>query len=135
LNGAYGYYTVDPTNPGTFEHPNIIGSKGTPEGNDAGSLQAPPRAIVNLTLAQDLGEHHEYQIGVRIANLFGNFSAAVPITNPWYHNNGFGATNPNSGVNANSKYEPFQYNWSNEPYEFEPIGSERQFLFFFTTKL
>jgi hypothetical protein len=135
LNGAYGYYTVDPTNPGTYEHPNIIGSKGTAEGDDAGSIEAPARAYVNLTLAQDLGEHHEYQIGVRIGNLFGNFSPAVPITNPWYHNNGFGGYNPNSGVNGNAALEPFQYNWSPNPYESEPIGPERQFLFFFTTKL
>jgi hypothetical protein len=135
LNGAYGYYTVDPSDPGTFEHPNIIGSKGTAEGDDPGSIEAPAHAYVNLTLAQDLGEHHEYQIGVRIGNLFGNFSQAVPITNPWYHNNGFGGYNPNSGVNTNANYEPFQYNWGKGPYESEPIGPERQFLFFFTTKL
>jgi hypothetical protein len=135
LNGAYGYYTVDPSNPGTYEHPNIIGSKGTPEGNDPGSLEAPGRAFFNLTLAQDFGPGKQFEIGVRMANLFGNFSAAVPITNPWYHNNGFGATNPNSGVNANAAYEPFQYNYAPGPYLFEPIGPERQFLFFFTSKV
>ena len=26
------YYFTDPTNPGTMEHPNIVGSRGTPEG-------------------------------------------------------------------------------------------------------
>jgi hypothetical protein len=135
LNGAYGYYTVDPSNPGTFEHPNIIGSKGTVEGNDPGSIEAPGHAYFNLTLAQDFGPNHQYEIGVRMANLLGNFSQAVPITNPWYHNNGFGGYNANSGVNANAAYEPFQYNLSPEPYVSEPIGPERQFLFYFTTKV
>ena len=135
LNGAYGYYTVDPNNPGTFEHPNIIGSKGTPEGDDAGSLEAPGLVHVNLTIAQDFGPGKKYQIGLRIGNLLGNFSPAVPITNPWYHNNGFGGYNPNSGQNGNAGSEPFQYNWSPNPYEAEAIGPERQFLFYFTTKV
>ncbi len=135
LNGAYGYYTVDPTNPGTYEHPNIIASKGTPEGNDPGSLQAPARAFFNLTLSQDFGPNKKYSFGVRMANLFGNFSPALPTTNPWYHNNGYGAFNPNSGINTNAAYEPYQYNLSSGPYVSEPIGPERQFLLFFTSKL
>ncbi len=75
------------------------------------------------------------RLGVRFGNLFGNFSPAVPVTNPWYHNNGFGAYNPNSGMNGNAALEPFQYDLSPNPYEAEPIGPERQILFYFTSKL
>lgn len=135
LNGAYGYYTVDPSNPGTYMHPNIIGSKGTPEGNDPGSLQAPGRAFLNVTFAQDLGEKKQYQIGVRFGNILGNFTPPVPVTNVWYHNNGYGASNSNSGFNGNAGYEPYQYNLSPNPYVAQATGPERQILFFFTTKL
>lgn len=135
INGAYGYYTVDPDNPGTYEHPNIIGSKGTPEGDDAGSLRAPPRAFVNVTFAQDFGPNKVDQIGIRFGNLLGNYSMPVPITNAWYHNNGFGAYNPNSGVNGNAGLEPFQYNLGPGPYESEAIGPERQIMLYFQVKL
>jgi len=134
LNGVYGYYTVDPNDPGTYQHPNIIGSKGTPEGDNPGTLQAPGVAIVNLTIAQDFGPGKRYQIGVRVGNLFGNFSTAVPVTNPWYVNNGYGSYGAKSGVNRNAPYEPYQYNYGPYPYESEALGPERQILFFFTTK-
>ncbi len=135
INGVYGYYTVDPSNPGTFEDPNIIGSMGTPEGPDPGSLQASPEAYVNLTFAKDFGPNKQFQIGVRLANLLGNFSQPVPSENRWYVNNGFGAAAPTSGVNYNALYEPYQYNLSPNPYVSEPIGPERQILFFFTSKV
>lgn len=135
INGVYGYYYVDPSDPGTYEHPNIIGSLGTPEGNDPGSLEAPPRGFVNLTIAQDIGPDHKYQVGVRFGNLLGNFSPPLPTFNPWYRNNGFGVPAANSGINQNAAYEPFQYNWGSGPYESEPIGPERQILFFFTAKV
>ena len=42
------YYYTDPANPGTILNPNITGSRGTPEGNDPGSLRSPQRLLVNL---------------------------------------------------------------------------------------
>jgi hypothetical protein len=70
-----------------------------------------------------------------MGNLLGNYSQVVPATNLWYHNNGWGTTNPNSGVNTNANYEPFQYDLAPGPYISQPVGPERQFLFYFTTKL
>src|SRR5450755_3714266 len=49
------YYYTDPNNPGTEQQPNIIGSRGTPEGNDPGTLRGVANAYLNLTLSQDLG--------------------------------------------------------------------------------
>lgn len=135
INGDYAYYYVDPSDPGTFEHPNIVGSLGTPEGDNPGSLQAPAEGYINLTLAQDIGPNHQLQIGVRLGNLLGNFSEALPIRNPWYNNNGFGIAGPNSGVNPNAPYEPFQYNLGSGPYVSEPVGPERQILFFIQSKV
>src|SRR4029077_17655858 len=37
------YYFTDPSNPGTILHPNITGSRGTPDGNAPGTLKGPPR--------------------------------------------------------------------------------------------
>ena len=144
---SQAYYFTDPTNPGTMEHPNITGSRGTPEGSDPGTLFGPPIAIVNLTVSQDLGHSvHGTQVGIRAENIFGNYSpqgaagASIPA-NTYYVPQGMGSYGPNSGVNPNQcapgqtlACEPFSYNYSPYPYEAEPTGPPRLYTFFVSIK-
>ena len=130
-----------------MEHPNITGSRGTPEGSDPGTLFGPPIAIVNLTVSQDLGHSvHGTQVGIRAENIFGNYSpqgaagASIPA-NTYYVPQGMGSYGPNSGVNPNQcapgqtlACEPFSYNYSPYPYEAEPTGPPRLYTFFVSIK-
>ncbi|MDQ6768000.1 MAG: TonB-dependent receptor [Candidatus Eremiobacteraeota bacterium] len=136
------YYTTDPTNPGTPEHPNITGSRGTNEGDDPGSLFGPPIAVVNVTLSQDLGRGaRNAQAGIRVENLLGNYSPTTIPSNIYYVAQGIGSYGPGSGVNPNQcapgvtfACEPFSYNQSVHPYEVERTGPPRLFTFFVSVK-
>src|SRR5579884_4024308 len=66
-SGAEGaYYVTNPSNPGTVFAPNIVASRGTPEGDDPGTLFGPAIITVNLTLSQQFGKQPDtLEIGVR----------------------------------------------------------------------
>jgi hypothetical protein len=139
---SQAYYFTDPTNPGTIAHPNIIASRGTPEGNDPGTLFTSAAAIVNVTLAHDIGAtSHATQIGVRIQNLLGNYTPTQIPANVYYVPQGVGGYGPGSGRNTNAcapgqsfGCEPFMYNQSAHPYEYEPGGPPRVYTFFISAK-
>jgi hypothetical protein len=136
------YYVTDPSNPGTVFAPNIVASRGTPEGDDPGTLFGPPITIVNLSLFQDLGAGLDnVQVGIRAANLFGNYSPTFIPPNQFYGFSGYGNGGLPSGVNGNAcapgqtlGCQPFQYNLSAAPYEYEQLGPPRVFTFFVSAK-
>jgi hypothetical protein len=136
------YYFTDPTNPGTVDHPNIVGSRGTPEGPDPGSLFTPATAIVNLTLSHDMGIGPKDMIlGLRVENLFGNYTPTRIPANLYYVPQGLGSYGPGSGYNPNQcapgqtyACEPFMYNQSVYPYENEPSGPPRLYTLFLSAK-
>jgi hypothetical protein len=139
---SQAYYFTDRSNPGTVFAPNITGSRGTPEGDDPGTLFTPAAALVSLTLARDLGNGpNNIQLGVRAQNLFGNYTPAAIPPNLFYVPQGFGGYGPGSGYNVNQcapgqtfACEPFQYNYSVHPYESEPSGPPRVYTFFISAK-
>ena len=135
---ASAYYFTDPTNPGTILHPNIVGSRGTNEGNDPGSLQSPYNFQVNLTVAHDIhmGPSTSMQAGIRVINLFGYFSNFNIGQNSRYVNNGIGAFAASSGARSSFSYplEPYVYPASPYPYENEPIGTARTYTFYLSAK-
>ena len=138
-NTTQAYYFTDPINPGTIDHPNITGSRGTPEGTDPGTLFGPPIALVNLTISQQFG--HSLQAGIRVENLFGNYSPTSIPANQLYVPQGIGGYGPGSGFNGNQcapgqnlGCEPFSYNQSVFPYEAEPNGPPRVYTFFVSVK-
>jgi hypothetical protein len=123
------YYYTDAT--GTT----IIGSRGTPEGNDPGSLKGPGLATLNMTISQEFGRGgQEYTVGLRGENLLGNYSGAAPFNNPFYQNCGFGIPCATSGMNTAAATEPFQYNYSPFPYEAEKNGPPRVYTAFISWK-
>ncbi len=144
------YYFTDPTNPGTFEHPNITGSRGTPDGNDPGTLRGPQRLFVNLTVAHDIGSGpNKLTLGVRGTNLLGNYTDAVVGSTSRYRNNGLGSFNTGcataqtcapfggtlSGSNfVNPTQQPLQFPRSPLPFENEATGPAREFTFFVSGK-
>jgi hypothetical protein len=142
------YYFTDPTNPGTAFAPIITGSRGTPEGDDPGSLLGNPIALVNIEIAHDIGKGaNNFIAGFRVDNLLGNYTLNQPgnfgSNNPFYINNGLGGYGPGSGNNYDActtpgqtfGCEPFSYNYSALPYENEPAGAQpRQFTFFLSAK-
>jgi hypothetical protein len=131
------YYFTDPTNPGTILSPNIIGSRGTNEGTDPGSIRGPQRLYWNITVAQDLGSGAKnMQVGFRVSNLFGNYSNAVVGGNSRYRNNGFGGYSSTSGNRSAllAALEPYQFNRSPFPYESEPDGTARTFVVYWSAK-
>lgn len=140
---AGAYYLTNPSNPGTVFAPNIVASRGTPEGNDPGTLFGPPITIVNIMVSQELGSgSNTVEVGVRAQNLFGNYAPAVIPSNPYYGFSGFGNNGLPSGVNGNAcargqtfACEPFQYNYSASPYELEQNGVPRAFTFFASVRL
>jgi len=139
---SQAYYVTDPTNPGDMFRPNITGSRGTAEGDDPGTLHGPPVAIVNVTLSQELGKGpHNVEAGVRVGNLFGNYTPSIIPSNLYYQFQGLGAYGPGSGINPNAcppgqnlACEPFMYNQSPHPYENESRGLVRTFTFFVSAK-
>ena len=129
------YYFTDPANPGTIAHPNIIGSRGTADGDDPGTIKGIPIALVNLAISKDLGVGSQtVELGFRVGNLLGNYSS-IPGGNSRYRNNGYGAFSGSSGSNAVlPAFEPGQFPRGPLPFEFEPTGSARLFTFFVNTK-
>lgn len=128
------YYYTDPTNPGTVFAPNITGSRGTPDGDDPGTLHGNPIAIVSFTLAHDIGAGSNMLVGFRVENVLGNYTLNQPgnfgANNPFYVNNGLGGFQNGSGNNPNAcapgqtlGCEPFSYNFGPLPYETEPASS------------
>ena len=141
------YYFTDPANPGTILNPNITSSRGTPEGDDPGSLRSSPAAVFNVSLSQDIGHGpNNFRVGMRVLNLLGNYTAPLTSTslsgggsNPYYVSNGLGGYGPGSGFNTNQcppgvvnqvGCEPFQNNYSPFPYENEANGPPRVYTFF-----
>src|SRR5579884_108473 len=142
-SGAEGaYYVTNPSNPGTVFAPNIVASRGTPEGEDPGTLFGPAIITVNLTLSQQFGKQPDtLEIGVRAENLFANYAPAEIFPNPYYGFGGFGNNGLPSGVNTNAcapgqtyACEPFRYNFSPLPYEKELSGPPRVYTFFVSMK-
>lgn len=145
---ADAYYYTDPANPGTVFKPNITGSRGTPDGDDPGTLHGLPVALVNFSIAHDFGK--ETEIGVRVENLLGNYTGSTgtgtnPANNGLYVNNGIGGYGPGSGLNTsacppgqsgpNVACEPFMYNFSPLPYENEANSPvPRVWTFFISRK-
>ncbi len=131
------YYFTDPNNPGTLTNPNITGSRGTNDGNDPGTIRGPQRLFANITLAHDIGVGQKnMQVGLRVANLFGNYTNAVVGNNSRFRPNGFGGFGPTSGkknafLAAN---EPYQFNRGPFPFENEPTGPAREYTLYLTAK-
>jgi Carboxypeptidase regulatory-like domain/TonB dependent receptor len=144
------YYFTDPTNPGTVFNPNITGSRGTPDGNDPGTIRGNAIALVNLSISHEIGhEPNNFLAGFRVENLLGNFSGAAPTNNPYYINQGFGgyysgpfnssppcsASTFPSGFNPNQCFEPFMYNLGPQPYYSEAnSATPRVWTFFVSAK-
>jgi len=130
------YYFTDPANPGTIANPNIIGSRGTADLADPGTIKGIPRAFVNLAISKEMGVGpQKVEVGFRVLNLLGNYSDSVPGGNSRYRNNGYGAYSATSGTNGVlPAFEPGQFPRSPLPFEFEPIGNARLFTFFLDTK-
>lgn len=137
LSGAQdAYYFTDPTDPGTILHPNITGSRGTPDGSDPGTLHGPQVMTWLISIAHDIGSGpNPVQAGVRVSNVLGNYSQGLIGSDFLYSNNGFGGFGPNSGHNGNIGFEPYQYNRTPLPYETYPVGSARTFSFFLSSKI
>lgn len=139
---SQAYYFTDPSNPGTIDQPNITGSRGTNEGDDPGTLKGPQVATVQFTVSHDLGVGpHNMLVGLRVQNLFGNYTPSRIPSNLYYVNNGLGGYGPGSGVNVNAcapgqtfACEPFMYDQSPFPYENESSGFPRTFTFFLSAK-
>lgn len=135
------YYLTNSSNPGTELAPNIVASRGTPEGDDPGTLFSPAIATVNLTLSYRLGRSKGAEVGIRAENLFGDYSPTRIPPNPYYGFSGFGNNGLPSGANGNACVpgqtfgcEPFQYNLSPLPYEKEQIGPPRVYTLFLSMK-
>jgi hypothetical protein len=131
------YYFTDPSNPGTILHPNITGSRGTPDGDDPGTLKGPPHMyLTDVAIAHDVGRGPTgMQIGIRGTNLFGNYTNTVVGTNSRYRNNGLGGYGPTSGTNLIlPTEEPYEFPRSPFPYENEPTGPARLYTFFVSVK-
>ncbi|HET9342755.1 MAG TPA: TonB-dependent receptor [Candidatus Eremiobacteraceae bacterium] len=145
---ADAYYFTDPANPGTVFQPNITASRGTPEGDDPGSIRGIPVAFVNLTVAHELGRNSNgTEVGIRVENILGNYTGSTgtgtnPGNNGFYVPNGLGSSGPGSGFNPNQcapgqtlGCEPFMYNLGRLPYENEANSPvPRVWTFFISTK-
>jgi Carboxypeptidase regulatory-like domain/TonB dependent receptor len=131
------YYFTDPTNPGTILHPNIVASRGTPEGPDPGSLFGPAIAYLNLTVAHDIGTGvHHLQLGLRADNIFGNYSINTPGINGLWSPNGIGSYGFGSGDQEPIFFEnePYQANLGPYAYENEPVGTPRTYVVYLNGK-
>lgn len=128
------YYFTDPANPGTIEHPNITGSRGTPEGPDPGSLRGPEILTMNITLAHTIGNG---EVGIFANNLLGNYTGGSPFTSSTYVNNGLGGFGPGSG-NPNAfllATQPYIFGRKPNSYISYPTGGARLYTFYYSAKI
>jgi len=140
-SSSQAYYFTNPASPGSIQNPNIVASRGTPEGSDPGTLFTPATALVNVALSHFIGKSNGVEVGVRAENLLGNFTPTVIPANVYYVPQGNGGFGPGSGINTNAcapgqtfACEPFMFNQSKYPYEYELDGSPRLYTFFISVK-
>jgi hypothetical protein len=120
-SGTQYCYYVDPQNPGTPQHPNIVGSLG----GGCSNIDQPlthPIMYTGITIARTFKRG---EAGIVIQNIFNNY-ANFPYVNPGYVNNGFGAYGPGSGTNP----VPGVNNYPGGPFIAYPSGPGRQFSFY-----
>ena len=128
------YYFTDPVDPGTILNPHITGSRGTADGDDPGTLRGPQRMSLNLSVSHDVGNGpNNTLIGLRVTNVFGNYTNAVVGGNSRYRNNGLGGYSPTSGAKSTLP-QPYLFARSPFPFESEPIGPARLFTLYFSAK-
>ncbi len=78
--GAWAY--VDPLNPGSFFHPNIYATRGTPESASAGGVLSSPHFRTNVSFEfSPPGSHHTF--GLQIANLFNQLYGNPGLNARW----------------------------------------------------
>jgi hypothetical protein len=117
--GAPAY--VDPLNPGTYFHPNIYATRGTPEGAAAGGKLSAPQMNTNISFEfSPPGSHNTF--GLQIANLF-NQLYGTPGLNARWQPVATGIGGPETGSNAGFYPYPelgIQSTYSNSRYGYNP---------------
>ena len=77
---AYGY--LDPVNPGTVIHPNIYGTRGTPEGASAGGMLSSAQLNTNVSIEfSPPGSHSTF--GLLVTNLFNQLYGTPSYNGRW----------------------------------------------------
>ncbi|HZO95261.1 MAG TPA: TonB-dependent receptor [Candidatus Baltobacteraceae bacterium] len=89
---------VDPVNPGTYQHPYIAATRGTPETSSAGGVLSRARMYANLDIEWTHGRN---TIGFLVQNIFGNVYDE-PMLNPFYQPVATGIAGPQTGTSVNA---------------------------------
>jgi outer membrane receptor protein involved in Fe transport len=136
--GAPGY--VDPLDPGSYLHPNIVATRGTPETSSAGGILSNARAFTNLTI-EYTPPRTKSTFGVAITNLFDQLYS-TPTYNGQYEPVATGIAGPFSGYSANTLLYP-RIGYANFPasafgglpYNIFPNNTPIAVLFYYQQKL
>ncbi|HTW86006.1 MAG TPA: TonB-dependent receptor [Candidatus Sulfotelmatobacter sp.] len=95
-NNAFSY--VDPSNPGSYLHPNIAATRGYNGAPLPGGALSNPTDTLNLDLEYNMGQDQRTTIGVYIANVTNNHYG-IPYDNPKYQAVATGVAGPQTGQN------------------------------------
>jgi hypothetical protein len=98
-NGTTQY--VDPMNPGSFFHPNIAATRGTPESTWPGGKLSHPVTTANTTVEYNMG--HNHLVGLTVTNIFDSIYAG-PSLNSNYQPVAYGLSGPLSGLHTQPFY-------------------------------
>jgi hypothetical protein len=143
--GAPSY--VDPLNPGSLFNPNIIATRGTPEGSSAGGKLSSYDLYVNMTV--EWTSPKNYTLGFTVNNIFNQLYGGSYVNglNGLYQPIATGISGPLSGVsfdpNAYASFGPSlglvsqyaDYVHGREAYINAPQNYGRNFYVYFQTKI
>ena len=136
---AYGY--LDPVNPGTVLHPNIYGTRGTPEGASAGGMLSNAQINTNVSIEfSPPGSHHTF--GLLVTNLFNQLYGTPSYNGRWQPvATGIGGpetgssttyyTYPELGISSTYAADRYGYN----PYLVSPAGTPIEFRLYYQLAL
>lgn len=142
-NGAAQF--VDPMNPGSYFHPNVVATRGTPEASSPGGKLSSPDFFANMTVEYDSPKN--WAVGLTVNNVFNQMYPGVYYEgfNPRYQPIANGVSGPLTGystdrnayVNTNLGYTPVYSSLihGQEAYLNPPLNQGRLFYVYFQVKI
>jgi hypothetical protein len=135
-------FFIDPNNPGSFFHPNVVATTGAKTGANPGQTLSPANSIVDLTISYQ-HPNSKMTYGVDVGNLFNQFYNG-PVYNGFFQPVATGIGGPLTGYNTNgSQYQGFPGSLprytslihGQQAYINVPVNPGRTYYFFIQARL
>ncbi|MBC5810118.1 MAG: TonB-dependent receptor [Candidatus Eremiobacteraeota bacterium] len=128
---------ISPTNPGSLYSPNVVATRGTPEGNSAGGILSKARVFTDISFEYSVPNSHS-TFGMYVSNVFNNIYAEPSLNTRWQPV-ATGVPGPQTGQTTGAFYGiPGFFNFAGsalknptQPFILTPSLAPTQFRFYF----